>query len=175
MSMKRIDPSTIDLKMAIEMTSGEFTEPLSYKSNFFPEMIDFDELEKVKPPKGYKFKLFSRDLKIEITSFRGVCPGAVHYYCTIKFFTPLLYKGNVTGGGARWPKIGGIFGLDRMDVHRPVTAEDLADKHVDWTGYYVGDMTHRWYDTQNAIECAKRIIELRFRNHGEVEVENYAN
>ena len=60
-----------------------------------------------------------------------------------------------------------------MDVNRPVTAEDLADKRVDWVGYDVGDMTHRWYDPQNAVECAKRIIELRFKNYGEVETEDY--
>lgn len=171
----RIEPSRIGLHMALEMTCGYFTEPLSYKSNLLPHIIDFEELGKIKPPRGYRFDLYSRDVKIEITTFRGMCPGAVHYYCGIKFWGPSLYKGNVTGIGPGWPKIGRIFSHNRIDVNRPVLAEDIAEKHVDWTGYKVGDMTHRWYDTQNAIECARRIIELRFRNYGEVEVENYAD
>lgn len=169
----KLDPSTIDLDMALEMTHGHFTEPLSYKTNRLPHIIDFDELEKIKPPRGYRFNLHSRDIRIEVTTFRGMCPGAVHYYCNIKFWGPSLYRGNVTGCGPSWPEIGSIFGHNSIDVNRPVTAEDLAEKSVDWTGYDVGDMTHRWYDTQNAVECAKRIIELRFKNYGEIEVENY--
>ena len=176
MSTNRIDPSTIDLEMALEMTCGRFTEPLSYKSDSLPHVIDFDELERVKPPKGYTFRQHSRDIRIEVTTFRGTCLGAVHYYCTIHFFGPSLCdKDGNSGFGAGWPKIGSIFGWNRMEVHRPVTAEDLADKYADWTGYHVGDMTYRWDDTQNAIECAKRIIELRFKNYGEVEVRDYAS
>ena len=173
MSTSTLDPSTINLEMALRMTCGRFDEPLTYKSNFLPQVIDFDELEKVKPPRGYRFKLFTRDLKIVISSFQGICPGASHYYCDIKFYGPSLYKGNTTGRGPGWPKIGNIFQWgNTMNVYRPVTAEDLADKYADWTGYHVGDMTHRWYDTENAVECAKRIIELRFMNYGEIEVEN---
>ena len=170
-----LDPSTIDLEMALKMTCGRFEEPLTYKSNFLPHIIDFDELEKVKPPKGYTFKLSSRDINIVISSFRGACPGAVHYYCDIKFHCPSLYRGDTTGCGPSWPKIGNIFQWGKtMNVYRPIKEEDLADKYSDWTGYDVGDMTHRWTNVQNAIACAKKVIKLRFRNYGLVEVENYA-
>ena len=170
-----IDPSTIDLKMALEMTYGRYGEPLSLKCDKFPDVIDFDELEKIKPPRGYRIKVYSRDLKIEISSFRGICPGAVHYYCKIRFNGPDLVRksDNSTGFGAGWPKKGRIFGLQSMDVNRPLMEEDLADKSVDWEFYKVGDMTHRWYDIPNAIACARKIIELRFRNYGEIEVEDY--
>ena len=63
--------------------------------------------------------------------------------------------------------------MQSMDVNRPLTEEDLADKSLDWEFYKVGDMTHRWYDIPNAIACARKIIELRFRNYGEIEVEDY--
>ena len=36
-----IDPSTIDMKMALEMTYGRYSEPLSIKCDKFPEVIDF--------------------------------------------------------------------------------------------------------------------------------------
>ena len=71
-----IDPSTIDMKMALEMTYGKYGEPLSLKCDKFPDVIDFDELEKIKPPRGYRVKVYSRDLKIEMSSFRGICPGS---------------------------------------------------------------------------------------------------
>lgn len=80
-----IDPSTIDMKMALEMTYGKYGEPLSLKCDKFPDVVDFDELEKIKPPRGYGIRVYSRDLKIEMSSFRGICPGAVHYYCRIRF------------------------------------------------------------------------------------------
>ena len=167
-----MDPSTIDLEMACAMTYGRLTEPLSYKANRFPQIIDFDELEKIEPPKGYTFKIYSRDLKIDISTFRGMCPGAVHYYCQIEFHSPSLYKGNTTGFGYGWPEVGKICRWQKMDENRPITERDLADKYVDWTGYRVGDMTHRWTNIQNAIKCAKKVIKLRFRNYGKIEVEN---
>lgn len=140
----------------------------STSSNFFPKIIDFNELEKIKPPKGYKVEVYSRELVISITSFNGMCPGAVHYYCDIKFSGPNLVRisDGCCGCGPSWPKVGRIFGSRTLNVSRPVTADDLADKHVDWHGYKVGDMTHRWTNVQNAIKCAKKVIKLRFRNYG---------
>ena len=179
MNIVEIDPSSIDLDKALEMTmwsdhGWDKREPkrLTYKSNYFPKVIDFEELEKVKPPKGFGIAVLSRDLRIETTSFRGVCPGAVHYYCCIKFDGLSLVQGNSYISGATGVDEGRIFGMRTMDVYRPVTEEDLADKYADWTGCRVGEMTHRWYDTKNAIECAKRIIELRFKNYGNIEVED---
>lgn len=179
MNYPKIDPSAIDLDMALEMTlwsDHEWVkrEPkrLTYKSNYFPKVIDFEELVRVKPPKGFSVEVFSRDLKIETTSYRGVCPRAIHYYCHIKFYGPSLIRGGCSIAGATGVDEGRIFGMHTMDINRPVTDEDLADKYADWTGYKVGDMTHRWYDTENAIECAKRIVELRFRNYGELTVED---
>lgn len=179
MIFQKLDPSAIDLKMAVDMSGHDLSwidgdKGLSISSNYFPEIIDFDELEKIKPPKGYRVEVYTRRLIVETTSFRGMCPGAVHYYCQIQFHGPRLVRvsDGCCGFGPSWPKTGRIFGHRTLDVNRPVTAEDLADKYVDWTGYKIGDMTNRWYDTKNAIECAKRIIELRFRNYGEVEVED---
>jgi len=175
MNHLKIDPLTIDLKKALEMTlwnDYDADRRLTYKSNHFPKVIDFDDIAKVRPPKGFDVKLFSRDIKIETSSYRGVCPGAVHFYCHIRFDGLSLISGGYSVSGATGAHEGRIFGVQTIDVNRPVTAEDLADKYSDWTGYSVGDMTHRWYNTKNAIECARRIVELRFRNYGNIIAED---
>ena len=179
MNYPKIDPLSIDMDKALEMTmwsdwSGRGGEPkrLTYKSNHFPKVIDFSELAKVKPPRGFGIELFSRDITIETSSYRGVCPGAVHYYCNIKFHALSLMKGRRYICGATGAHEGRIFGCQSISVNRPVTAEDFADKYSDWDGYDVGDMTHRWYDTENAIECAKQIVKLRFKNYGEINVDD---
>lgn len=177
MNYPKIDPQSIDLDMALAMSGAwdsHFADnkPYTYKSDFFRAIIDFDEFASIKPPKGYGIGV-SRDIKIRTSSFRGLCYGAVHYYCDIDFCGPYLTKnGNGVCGYLGGLKVGRIFTCKTLNVNRPVTKEDFADKYADWDGYDVGDMTHRWYDTKNAIECAKRIVEIRFRNYGELTVED---
>ena len=60
----------------------------------------------------------------------------------------------------------------RVGVDRLVTEDDLKYGEGDWSGFEVGSMVHRWSSSENAIECAKRIIELRFRNYGEIIVDD---
>ena len=171
--MIEMDPETIDFDMACRMTAAwPIDEPLTYKSNHFPKVIDFDELAKIKPPRGYGIEVY-RDITIRTTSFRGVCPGAVHYYCDIDFYGLSLTKGRYSVSGyLDGLKLGGIFTSRGLNVCRPLTEEDLADKYSDWSGYSVGDFTHRWYSTKNAIECAKACIRHRFRNYGEVRIDD---
>lgn len=179
-AMGMVDPKSIDLSKALDMTMWHdwrlIRQPkkLSYKSDYYPAVIDFKELGKMKPPKGYGIKVFSNDIRIETSSFVGYCPGARHYYCTIRFYGPSLMQGDCSICGAVTAKMGRIIQGhgNIIDVYRPVTEDDLADKYADWEGFKVGDMTHRWNDTKNAIECAKRIVELRFRNYGKIYVED---
>lgn len=172
-----VDPGSIDLDLACRMSGAwdsHFADdkPYTYKSDFYRAVIDFDELAKIKPPKGYGIEVY-RDITIWTSSFRGMCPGAVHYYCNIRFYGPSLTRnGCSVSGYLGGLKVGRIFTSKELNVNRPVTKEDLSDKYADWDGYQVGDMTHRWYSTKNAIECAKRIVELRFRNYGEITVED---
>lgn len=175
--MIEMDPATIDLDMACRMTGAwdaQFADekPYTYKSRFFRKIIDFDELAAIKPPKGYGIDV-DRDIRIRTTSFRGISPGAIHYYCSIdNNFLSLTKEGYHVSGYLGGLKLGRIFTLPGLDVNRMVTAEDLADKYADWDGYKVGDFTHRWYSTKNAIECAKACVRLRFRNYGKIVVDD---
>ena len=93
-----IDPKSIDLKEAYCMCSHarEYFapenegRPLTYKSDGFPLIIDFDELDKIEPPAGYALNKAHRNIEIRISTFNGYCPGAKHYYCNIKFEGPTL-------------------------------------------------------------------------------------
>ena len=172
--MIEMDPATIDLDMACRMTGSwpEEDKPLTYKSDRFPRVIDFDEIAAIKPPKGYGIDV-DRDIRIVTTSFRGISPGAIHYYCHIDLYGPSLTRdGCHVSGYLGGLKVGKIFKSPRFDVNRIVTAEDLAEKYADWDGYNVGDITHRWYSTKNAIECAKACVRLRFRNYGKIVVDD---
>lgn len=175
--MSKLNLESIDLEMAWKMAhnfASQFPDdkPYTYKSDFFHKVIDFDEIAAIKPPKGYGIEVW-RDITIRTTSFRGMCPGAVHYYCTINFYGPSLMQSNCSVAGYLGGlKIGRIFGMHHVDVNRPVTEDDLADEQADWEGYHVGDFTHRWYSTKDAIECAKACVKLLFKNYGEITVDD---
>ena len=175
--MTKINPESIDLEMAWRMTRSLVSlfpddKPYTYKSDSFRKVIDFDELAAIKPPKGYGIEVW-RDIRISTTTFRGLCLEAVHYYCTICFYGPTLSRGgySVAGHLGRL-KLGRIFGGHHIDVNRPVTEDDLADKRADWVGFHVGDYTHRWDSTKDAIECAKACVKLRFKNYGDITIDD---
>ena len=171
-----MDIDKIDLDMACRMTDCYLQDkwPLTYKSNRFNHIIDFDVLAKIKPPKGYGISLPSRDITVETSTFRGTCIEAVHYYCDIKFYGPSIMQGGfyISGYISGVKDIGRIIGCQRLHLNRPVTEDDLNHKFSDWTGYMVGDMTHRWNTTGEAIEAALRVIHLRFRNYSKVIIDD---
>ena len=179
-----IDSSSIDLEEAYCMcshareyfASSENEEKhLTYKSDSFPLVIDFDKLDKIEPPAGYALNKANRNIEIRISTFAGYCVGAKHYYCDIKFEGPTLKDekdGFTYSFGKPSKDVGDIFGFHKIELYRRLTEKDLSDKNIDWDYYDVGDMTHRWNDAENAIACAKKVIKLRFRNYGSVAVEN---
>ena len=177
--MIEMDPATIDFDMACQMTGYWFGiledgKRLTYKSDHFPKIIDFDQLAKIKPPKGYGIKQYDRDITIETSTFRGTCVEAVHYYCQLRFSGPSITQGenSICGHIPGVKKVGRIMGYQRMDLYRPVNEDDLKQTHSDWTGYSVGDMTHRWSTEKEAVDAALRVIPLRFRNYGKVYVDD---
>lgn len=169
-----VDPRSIDLDEACRMSgyNPDLHDPdelVTCDMDHLPRVIDFDKLAGLRHPGGYEVVPGSRAVRIVTSSFRGVSVGARHWYCEIRF-TGLLLRledGAVTMGG---PDTGALFGLPRMDVRRRVTPADLLDTRTDWEGYRVGSMTHRWDSERNAVECAKAIVRLRFRNYSEVRV-----
>lgn len=166
----------IDLKEAYCMCThsavyeAPIDEALTYKSNTLPLIVDFDKFRKIVLPCGYRVGRLHRWIDIVITSFRGMCPGAKHFYCNIEFFGPLIQKGKYQYSGCKEFDVGKIFGYHKIELFRRLTEDDLSDKNIDWDFYNVGDMTYRWNSIENAVESAKRVIRLRFRNYGKINV-----
>jgi len=81
-------------------------------------------------------------VKIRITTFKGISPGAVHYYCSIEY-QPIDVsrdkKGKCRSGGY----MGGLEVTTnlRLELTREVTRGDLTSDPDRWNCYSVGDYT----------------------------------
>lgn len=119
-----------------------------------------------------------RNVKIEITSFRGVSCGAQHYYAKIiadgiKIFS--YEKG--TGGKVRKVYHGGYVCDEyskllknnplwdlfyEIEVCRPLTQQEIDEDPERWEYYDAGQLTNAFYTKEEAIKQAKDIIKARF-------------
>lgn len=174
----------IDLNLAYRMSKGwafSFDRPpehLTLKRDEFPKIIDFEDYAKIKAPKGFRVVVpICRDIRIETSCFYYAI-GSTHTFLDISFYGCCIerndgcttFTNSVTG--KQWRASSPFSYFVRISVDRPVTDDDLKYGEGDWSGFEVGDMVHRWSSSENAIECAKRIIELRFRNYGEIIVDD---
>lgn len=177
-----VNPKSIDLDLAYRMSKGwAFHEPpehLTLERDEFPKIIDFDEYAKIKAPKGYRVVVpICRDIRIETSCF-AYSIGSTHTFLDLHFYGCCIERddGCMTCSnpvtGKEWRATSPYRYLVRVGVDRLVTDDDLKYGEGDWSGFEVGDMIHRWSSSENAIECAKRIIELRFRSYGEIIVDD---
>ena len=179
-----VNPATIDLDLAYRMSKGwafSFDEPpehLTLERDEFPKVMDFDDYAKIKAPKGYRVVVPTcRDIRIETSCFSHVL-SSTHTFLDIAFYGCCIEQDNgcmtfsnpVTG--KEWRASSPFRYFVRVGVDRLVTEDDLKYGEGEWSGFRVDDMIHRWSSSENAIECAKRIIELRFRNYGEIIVDD---
>ena len=130
-----VNPSSIDLEEAYCMCSHrtEYAPPesegklLTYTSDEFPLVIDFDDFKKIKPPAGFEIAEPKRCITIRITTFAGYSIDAKHYYCDLKFDGPML-KNKKDGFVYSFGKprgcetdIGDIFGCQTIELYRRLT------------------------------------------------------
>ena len=123
-------------------------------------------------------------VRIEITSWRGISIGAVHWYANIRADAPNIcskdengrvtsHCGYISEEWKQMPKeitdmIGGEY---RIEVQRPVTQADF-DKDPDrWEGYEIGWSTDAFDTKTEAFNTAKKIAEYRFPGW-EIELED---
>ena len=144
----------------------------------YPVIIDTTPLADFSIPNHPEFFLqepHNNFVIIEITSFRGISIGAIHYYANIYCKMPVICSKEEDGrvyrhGGLicnEWeemPKeitsfIGGRY---HIEANRPVTKEELEKYPDRWEGYELGDNTPSFETMSEAISVAKRIAEYRF-------------
>ncbi len=123
-------------------------------------------------------------VRIRISSFRGVSPGAVHYYATIIGDGVQLCSEQGNGririhGGAISEEWVNIHSKDpryvpeiRMEVVRPLTQKEIDDDLQRWEHYDEGDMVMAFYTPDEALKAAMDIVAARFTGEWEKVVEN---
>lgn len=96
-------------------------------------------------------KTGKRKIFAEITSYRGMCAGARHYYCRINsYIRNVSESGSYAFGYLDGYKIPQEFtGID-VELGRKVTAEMIAADELRWDGYNPGYMTNA-FDTKEDI------------------------
>ena len=115
-----------------------------------------------------------REVMLEITSFRGICGGAVHYYGTLKAYRPNIHK-----EGSNYCH-SGYLGDDTplfkdlnivIELWRYITEEEYkTDPHR-----YNENMkvTNGWYEKAPIVKFAKEVFKKRFKGDWKLIIKDY--
>lgn len=173
----------------IVFTNSEAND-LSYDCGHYPDFFPInigDDFKLESRPELFVTIPTPRKVKIEITSFRGVCCGAVHYYATIKadgikrqYYEDrngtkqlVSVAGYICEEYNNLPRKKDIWGsFYEIEVGRPVTK---ADKDIDpqrWEGYEEDATTNAFNTAEEAEATARAIVAARFSDEWEVIVNN---
>lgn len=128
-----------------------------------------------------------RTALIEITSYRGMCFDAIHYYAKIKADGVRMCEDIEEDGKIRTVSHGGYLGEEynnlprekkgiwnskyEIEIVRPVTNEEINKDPRRWEYYEVGDRTNAFESRKELIETAKKVAALRFPDWN-VEIED---
>lgn len=92
-----------------------------------------------------------RRIYAEITSYRGICAGAMHYYCHIRsYMHNVSQSGRSVCGYLGGYKIPQEFTEIDVELGRRVTAEMIEEDDMRWAGYHPGYMTNA-FDSEEDI------------------------
>ena len=171
-----------ELKFALESSQDKGQYP-----NVFSADLGSDFRLETKPEYFPVIKK-PREVVIEITSFRGACAWAEHYYAEIHadgidICSKEIKNGKeytVTHGGyvceeySRLPKEKkGIWdSYYSIEVTRPVTQEMINANPQRWDGYEAGFWTNAFDTKESVIEVAKRIVAARFTKDWVVKIDD---
>lgn len=153
---------------------------------FFTTVVGLDFKLKTRPELYAKVDN-PRKVLIEISSFRGICGWAVHYYARIKADGIIICDDVQTEKGIQTRYLYGYLGEEfnvlpehqkdlyspkyTIEVCRDVTAKDLEQNPIRWDGYHVGDKTNAFDTEYAAIRRAQSIVKARFSKFWQVSVE----
>lgn len=161
---------------------------LSLDSGDFPDVIPVDYgldlVLKTKPEYIVKTANNPRKIKIDISTFRGISAGAIHYYARIEADGVIVIEecedGTVTHGGYICEEFAQIDRKNRgkydslyhIEVMRELTKEEIDNDPIRWEHYRPGQKTNAFYTKQEALNQAIKIAKLRFGSGWVLELEN---
>ncbi|MDE7441658.1 MAG: hypothetical protein K2M69_05795 [Muribaculaceae bacterium] len=124
----------------------------------------------------YQKKSKTRCVKLEITSFRGISWGAIHYYGKlIADGIDFQYRDDPKTTTSNWEaKKKNPFYQWRyeFDLMRPVTQEEIDSDPDRWYGYDPEGFTSSFDTKEEIIALAKECFKMRFKGEWELWVED---
>lgn len=160
----------------MEMTIKDAVN-LSLDSGNFPDVIPVDyglDLVLTTKPE-YKVNIRQpRKRHIDVSTFRGISVGAIHYYAQINADGIIITKERdgetITYGGYICEEFSQICRKQRgkydkiykIEVMRKLTQKEIDDDPIRWEHYKPGDNTNAFYTKKEALEQAVEIAKLRF-------------
>ena len=141
--------------------------------------LDFKDEETQAIPHNsciYQKKSKTRCVKLEITSFRGVSWGAIHYYGRLAadgIDFQCLDNPKVTTSNWDAKKINPLYQWRyEFDLRRPVTQEEINHDPDRWECYQLGTFTTSFDTKEEIIALAKECFKMRFKGEWELWVED---
>ena len=120
----------------------------------------------------YKKKSKTRCVKLEITSFRGVSWGAIHYYGKlIADGIDFQYLDNPSTTTSNWDaeKKSPLYQWHyEFELLRPVTQEEIENDPDRWNCYQLGTFTASFDTKEEIITLAKECFKMRFKGEWEL-------
>jgi hypothetical protein len=130
-----------------------------------------------------------RTVVIEITSFRGMCWNAIHYYAKLKADGVNICSDEIgSDGEIKSVSHAGYLGEEykslpkekqsiwnsryEIEIVRPVTQEEIDSDPDRWYGYDAGWPTNGFENKSELIKTAKKVAELRFPEGWDIIVED---
>lgn len=119
----------------------------------------------------------TRVVKLEITSFMGVCGGAMHYYAEFVSYAPSILE---IGGNPNISHGGALHGEDHRELFKDLSIHIELLRHIeDWErerypdrfAEYM-DTTNAWYDKEQIIAFANEVFKTRFVGDWTLEVDD---
>ena len=139
------------------------------------------------PDKPDYFAMPARNnvITIDVSSYRGISAGAIHYYGKIRWTGPKIcsksedghiirHGGYISEGWKNMPREQtAIFSGVEIEVARILTQEEYDEDPDRWYGYHPGHSKTNAFETvAEVIDTAKKIIEVRFQGDFEIKVEH---
>ena len=98
-------------------------------------------------------------LRLEITTWRGVSIGAVHYYGTLGL--PRLnfvdFKTRYYCSGSNFPRV-----FEKIELYRELTEEEIGLNEDKYIGYNPGDMIPGFNTKEEVITKARNVVRRHF-------------
>jgi hypothetical protein len=151
---------------------------LSYDDGNYPDVIPVDyglDLKIKTRPDIYVETNKPRKVRIDISTFRGIAAGAVHYYAAIiADGIRLLTKdnnGNITTHMGyiceEFSQIcrnnsGKYDPIYKIEVMRELSKKEIGQDPIRWQSYHPGYRTNAFNTKKEAVEQAIKIAKLRF-------------